>query len=98
MAETRPRSLPVLGCWSAHPDQRHTLKIDQGRAWVTLTGEWGLINPDHVMTKGQCLEVAAGQHLVVENWPQNPNDALVIVWHPAAAIHEPSLAKPSIQL
>ena len=98
MAERKQSSLTVLGCWSARPDQRHTLKIERGRAWVTLTGEWGTLNPDFVLTQGQCLEVAAGQHLVVENWPENDHDQLAIVWYAHSIDPSSRLAKPTTQL
>jgi hypothetical protein len=73
-------SLVVRHLWSARPASDYRLVVTSGRAWVTMRGEMGKHNPDHMMLCGDVLQVAGGQHLVVEAWPRHPADVLTLSW------------------
>ncbi|MFM7801019.1 MAG: DUF2917 domain-containing protein [Limnohabitans sp.] len=70
----------IDGLWSARPQTTHTLQVLEGRAWATVVGELDADNPDHVLVKGNRLQVLRGQHLVVEVWPRHDNDILKVAW------------------
>ena len=67
--------------WSATPHSTHLLKVISGRAWITMTGEMGQVNPDHVLQAGDCVQVLADQQVVVESWPRHAGDALTVRWN-----------------
>ena len=67
--------------WSATPASAHLLQVISGRAWITVTGEMGQVNPDHVLQPGDCLQVLADQQVVVESWPRHAGDALTVRWN-----------------
>ena len=73
-------SFVVSQLWAARPLCEHRLQVLSGRAWVTLSGDMDKDNPDHVLLSGDSLQVAAGQHLVVEAWPRHPTDMLTLSW------------------
>ena len=80
-------SFVVDKLWSAHPTDEYTLKVHSGRAWLTLNGTMDKHNPDFVLFTGDGMTVQAGQHVVVEAWPQHPAEVLTISWkvcHPAS--------------
>jgi hypothetical protein len=73
-------SFVVSQLWAARPLCEHRLQVLSGRAWVTLSGDMDKDNPDHVLFSGDSLQVAAGQHLVVEAWPRHRADVLKLSW------------------
>ncbi len=84
--------LQINKVMSLRPDTNHVLKVVQGRAWVTLSGKLEQDNPDIFLLEGETLWVAAGQHLVLEPWPRDPQDLLWVQWQIAYdALVVPSL-------
>ena len=73
-------SFVVAKLWSARPTGEYTLQVRSGRAWLTLNGTMDTHNPDFVLFTGDGMTVQAGQHVVVEAWPQHPGDILTISW------------------
>ena len=69
-------AVPVAGAVSLFPQQCSTLKVAAGQAWVTLRVESGSAVPahdsasrdsgDYFLQVGDSLQVAAGQHVVLE--------------------------------
>ena len=69
---------------SLHPRERSVLEIAQGRVWLTLSGtlprrqpadmpadlpaDWVFGVADHLLQAGDRLDIAAGQHVVMEAW------------------------------
>ena len=76
-----PHTFDIQRIWSASPASAHLLQVTSGRAWITVTGEMGQVNPDHVLQPGDCLQVLADQQVVVESWPRHAGDALTIRWN-----------------
>jgi hypothetical protein len=83
--------------WSACPTAEYRLNIHTGRAWVTLNGTMDKPNPDFVLFMGDDMRVQAGQHVVVEAWPQHPGEILTVSWQicgaASAPVGEQQLAK-----
>lgn len=69
------QTFDIQRIWSATPASAHLLQVISGRAWITVTGEMGQVNPDHV------LQVLADQQVVVESWPRHAGDALTVRWN-----------------
>ena len=69
-------ALPPACATSLHPRQGSTLQVTAGQVWVTLRGvSWPEVpahdsasrdSGDYFLQAGDCLQVAAGQHLVLE--------------------------------
>ncbi|MDH4418201.1 MAG: DUF2917 domain-containing protein [Acidovorax sp.] len=84
---------------SLHPRERGVLEIAQGRVWLTLSGalpshqpadlpaDWVPGVVDHLLQPGDCLDIAAGQHVVMESWSPAglPGEDVAFHWHGAAA-------------
>lgn len=95
---------PAAGCWkltpgsalSLRPRQRSVLEIAQGRVWLTLSGTLPTDLPadlprgvaDHVLQAGDRLNIAAGQHVVMEAWnPAGvPGEEIAFLWNDAPAL------------
>lgn len=73
---------------SLRPRQAGVLRITQGRVWATLDGPQqgaGNESGDHFLQPGQRLLVGAGQHLVLEPWPDSGEVPACFEWTPLAA-------------
>lgn len=55
-----------------NPSVPRSLLLVRGRAWVTL--DQGPDTPDRVLVAGDRLDVPPGSRLVMEPWPQGPED------------------------
>ena len=89
MSPMNQASFAVDALWSARPTAEHILKIHTGRAWVTLNGTMDTHNPDFVLFMGDDMRVQAGQHVVVEAWPQHPGEILSVSWQICLTAYEP---------
>ncbi len=81
---------------SLRPRQAGMLRLTQGRVWATLDGPRqgaGNESGDHFLQSGQCLRVGAGQHLVLEPWPDPGEAAVHFDWAPVAAAASASAAR-----
>ena len=89
----------VAGCWklpagralSLHPRTPGVLQIAQGRVWLTLAGAPSAARPpaeaDQVLRAGDCITIAAGQHVVIEEaWALQgaTPDGVAFEWKAAA--------------
>lgn len=88
---------------SLHPRERSVLEIAQGRVWLTLSGTLPRHLPadlpadlptdgafgaaDHLLQAGDRLDIAAGQHVVMEVWTPAglPGEDVAFHWHGAPA-------------
>ena len=88
---------------SLHPRERSVLEIAQGRVWLTLSGtlprrqpadmpadlpaDWVFGVADHLLQAGDRLDIAAGQHVVMEAWTPagSPGEDVAFHWHGAPA-------------
>ena len=97
----------AAGCWkltpgralSLHPRQHSVLEIAQGRVWVTVSASPSASEPgrdaDQVLQAGDRLNVAAGQHLVMEAWSlpgREPAQSVAFCWEDAAALATATVA------
>ena len=94
----------VAGSWqlaagraiSLRPRQAGMLRITQGRVWATLDGPQqgaGNESGDRFLQSGQRLRVDAGQHLVLEPWPEPAEAAVYFEWIPVVAAASASAAR-----
>lgn len=98
-------AIGVARCWnlaagqvlSLRPRGAGTLRIREGRAWVTLderpTGH-GPDAGDYFLRAGDRLAVAPGRHLVLESLDQ---DVLGFEWLPLAAARPQHRSEPLLQ-
>ena len=84
---------------SLHPRERSVLEIAQGRVWLTLSGTLPRSQPagmptdlalgvaDHLLQAGDRLDIAAGQHVVMEAWTPagSPGEDVAFHWLGAPA-------------
>lgn len=84
---------------SLHPRERSVLEIAQGRVWLTLSGilpvrlstdlpeDLPLGAADLLLQAGDRLDIAAGQHVVMEVWSPagSPGEEVAFHWHGAPA-------------
>lgn len=84
---------------SLHPRERSVLEIARGRVWLTLSGTLPRHQPadmpadlllgvaDHLLQAGDRLDIAAGQHVVMEVWTPagSPGEDVAFHWHGAPA-------------
>ena len=84
---------------SLHPRERSVLEIAQGQVWLTLSGTQPRHQPadmpadlalgvaDHLLQAGDRLDIAAGQHVVMEAWSPSgvPGEEVAFHWHGAPA-------------
>ncbi|GDY36999.1 DUF2917 domain-containing protein [Acidovorax sp. NB1] len=82
---------------SLHPQGRSVLEITQGQVWLTLSGTMPTPLPaglsadllpgvaDHMLQAGDRLNIAAGQHVVMEAWNPagQPGEEVAFQWHGA---------------
>lgn len=91
-AHTEPA---VAGRWqltagraiSLRARQAGMLRMTQGRVWATVDGPRlgaGNESGDHFLQPGQRLLVGAGQHLVLEPWPDSGEVPVYFEWSPVA--------------
>lgn len=96
--------LAVAGRWqltagraiSLRPRVAGMLRITQGQVWATLDRPQqgaGNESGDHFLLPGQRLPVDAGQHLVLEPWPDSGEAAVYFEWTPVAAAVTASAAR-----
>ncbi|MDD5332393.1 MAG: DUF2917 domain-containing protein [Rhodoferax sp.] len=81
---------------SLRPRQAGMLRITQGRVWATLDGPQrgaGNESGDRFLQRGQRLPVGAGQHLVLEPWPDSGEAPVYFEWTPVAAAVTASAAR-----
>ena len=96
-ARTNRVGRSAAGCWQLAPGRALSLRLQtpgalrvaRGRAWLTLRGCWGDLpgaGADHVLQEGECLAVAAGQHVVMEAWsPPGCAEAVEVRWEGVTA-------------
>jgi Protein of unknown function (DUF2917). len=96
-ARTNRVGRSAAGCWQLAPGRALSLRLQtpgvlrvaRGRAWLTLRGCWGDLpgaGADHVLHAGECLAVAAGQHVVMEAWsPPGCAEAVEVRWEGVTA-------------
>lgn len=100
-AHTEPA---VAGRWqltagraiSLRARQAGMLRMTQGRVWATLDGPQqgaGNQSGDHFLQPGQRLLVGAGQHLVLEPWPDSGEVPVYFEWQPVATAVTASAAR-----
>ena len=96
-ARTNRVGRSAAGCWQLAPGRALSLRLQtpgalrvaRGRAWLTLRGCWGDLpgaGADHVLHAGECLAIAAGQHVVMEAWsPPGCAEAVEVRWEGVTA-------------
>lgn len=104
------------GMWKVNPGRAATLKVTEtgllriahGRVWVTFDHaghDLRVRAGDHFLGRGECLEVFAGQTLVLEPYAQGHAAQAIFQWEPAAvraprgvAAGQPGIVQPLLDL